>query len=143
MRTGGMTMPSSIGDLAAQRAHPVEQVAAALGVDQVDQVGGEHELERVDAHLGGEQPRGCPGTGPARLDRRGVAAASASVAGQPLRDDATASAPPTSRNGSLGRPGIRQRTSARARRRSAAASAVGAELPDDVGAHVALGRRRG
>ena len=38
MRTGGITMPELEGDLAAQRLDPVEQVAAALGLDQVDEV---------------------------------------------------------------------------------------------------------
>ena len=45
------------GDLATQRLDPVEQVAAGAGVDQVDEVRGELEAERVHLDLGGQHLR--------------------------------------------------------------------------------------
>ena len=63
------------GDLAAQRADPVEQVAAGAGVDEVDEVGGEDDLERVDGHLLRRASRsGRPRAGRAGRRRRGPAA---------------------------------------------------------------------
>jgi hypothetical protein len=46
VRTGRQHDAEVEGGLAAQGAHPVEQVAAAGGVDEVDDVGREQELER-------------------------------------------------------------------------------------------------
>ena len=132
-------------ELAAQGAHPVEQVAAGAGVDQVDQVGGELELERVDPHLAGDAPRACPATGAAASAARGVLGVGASTAAcfgsrwamtQHRRRR-------RARNGSLGRPGIRRERDDRAAGDLQRPGAARPNWLQQVGAHVALGGRRG
>ena len=94
-------------ELAAQRAHAVEQVAALRRVDEVDEVVRDLELERLDAHLADE----VLGRVGRELDRRDLdlasrprrAAAISSSLGS--RVASSRSAPPTMRNGIFGRPG--------------------------------------
>ena len=92
------------GDPAAQRLHPVHQPAAAAGVEQVEQVGREFELERLDPQV---RSSGRRSPAPAR-DGLGAAASAAfssshrrACAGAPR----TARTPARTRKGSFGRPG--------------------------------------
>ena len=95
-------------ELAAQRPHPVEQVAAGGGVDQVDQVVAPARARAArPACRRRDRLRACPGTVPAAsaaAGLRGLRRAPSSCLGR--RWAMTSTAPPTSRNGSLGRPGI-------------------------------------
>ena len=106
--------------LAAQRPHPVEQVAAAGRVDEVDDVGGEQQLERVDVErfgdrVGSGSPAGVRG---GRRRPRRAASGPRLAAGWPGWTPAAA-APPAIMNGSFGMPGTRQSADAGRRRRCA------------------------
>ena len=94
-------------ELAAERAHAVEEVAALGRVDEVDEVVRDLELERLDAHLA-DEVLGRVGRELGRRDldllwpRPRCAAISSSLGSRVAR---SSSAPPTMKNGSLGRPG--------------------------------------
>ena len=139
MRTGGDHDAEVDGDLAAQRLDPVEQVAAGAGVDQVDEVGGQLEAERVDLDLGGEQLRGVRpaaarrvGAPRRRLGLVGVGDPRGGqqhhAAGEDERELGQARDQAQRERGEAGDP---QR------------HLVAGDLADDVGAHVVLAGRRG
>src|SRR5689334_7535238 len=124
-------------DLAAQRSYALEQVATAR-VDQVDEVGSERELERIDAHLA-EQALGRVGRDLqlglfSRLDRQLLLGPLVRLR-QPLRGDHHDAAGQQERQ-------LRQpRYEAQRQRRATAhlqRPAVLAELAGDGGAHVAV-----
>jgi len=138
VRTGGATMPRSVAILRPQRLHPLEQVAAAAGVDEVDQVRRQLEAQRVDLDLGGEQLRGVDGRecrgGRGRLDVLGILLLDPGrgdeheAAGEHERD---LRQPRDQAEREGGEPGDPQRRPA------------GGHLAHDVGAHVVLARRAG
>ena len=103
--TWGMTMPELHGDVAPQGLDPVEQVAAALRVDEVDELHAELELERHHAHLLGGQRLGASAAGAAGAGS-GFSDVGGEVFGQ-AGPPSTNSAAPTRRKGSLGRPGTK------------------------------------
>ena len=131
-------------ELAPERAHAVEQVAALARVDEVDEVERDLELERLDAHVG----RDALGRVGRQRRRFGSIAASACA---PRRG----SAPPTAagprgrgaarrRGGTatFGRPGTMRDEADRAARELQRAL-VARELLQQVGTEVALGRGAG
>ena len=64
--------PELLGDRAPQGLDALEQVAVALGVDEIDDVHAELELERHDARLLGKLGRGVGGRRSGHGDLRGV-----------------------------------------------------------------------
>ena len=105
VRTRGSTTPEVHGHLAPEGLDPVQEVAAAAGVDQFDQVVGHFQFQGVDLHVAGQPLGGVGSTGGRDLGRglvfgpvpQGVVARQARR-GQPDRH-------PDQDEGELGQPG--------------------------------------
>ena len=95
------------GDVAPQRLDPVEQVAAALGLDEVDQLEPELQDELLHGDAGGDRlgrVRGSHGAG--ACSGFGLRARPASLGSRVPKKKTL---PPTRRNGSFGSPGMMAR----------------------------------
>ena len=108
VRTGGMTMPRSVATLRRKRLDPVEQVAAAGGVDQVDQVERRARARAGRPGIVGRASRlgACPAAAGGILGAPSATALASAVRLEPLADDEQRRRR-RARNGSLGRPGTR------------------------------------